>query len=46
MFAVITDLFLWMPVPLRIACGGVMSLFLLSIILHIWSFIKDLIPFL
>lgn len=46
MIDAIVSLFSWMPLALQIVCGGALFIFVLSIILQIWAFIKDLIPFL
>lgn len=39
-------LFGWMPLPLSVACVGVVVVFFLVTFCHIVSFILDLIPFL
>lgn len=39
-------LFLWLPPLLRILASGAVAIFVLLVILRLWAFIMDLIPFL
>lgn len=39
-------LFVWLPPILRILAAGAVGIFVLLVILRLWAFIMDLIPFL
>lgn len=45
MIEIITSLFAWLPLPLQILATLIVVLFFISIVLHLISWLWDLLPF-